>query len=734
METELLLKSMHLSPSSSLTLLSENDGSHTPNKIIHEINDEELVVMIERYQQTPLPASDVVFPWLHGVRESNVTQRIYFSEKRRQHSRYAHCHTSQHLQAGNCQHQDQPKIIFTKDDLIDVPKTPDLNGLIIVKVYEEEPAGITDNDFTIQNSVLPHEILELKQQPQDNNNTTSCTKSHKRKKSLLLDPNDFLPQFKDVDPRSNYSIRNLHIQVAKWATVSDIVLYSTGTPKATSKLLQFANLISTAQKAHYRRSFANPGILASKPVNYNLAKKTFVLNVTSDRIRKFLAYQPQLFTTSLSKKPHNLPDQLDLLAVETSYIGSFSAARVVGGNGDQVESQAESTKMKPMEIPTEIASDISSLAIVAADTGVVKFGNSDDAIDKTAYRCLIDCRNIALGSFTISKIDQLIRSIQREDDSNDQIKIFFALNSWDPFIFINLCKFMYLHGQRGRGDTLIFSSRLPCEDAVLLPLVYIMYSKGLSVKDAVLDYMNSCQRSMPNILHRHKLLLTELDHLMPKYSPVIPGNEHRNHYGVDYDFEYKYGELKSEGESWLFSKSGFPSLIFDNMYLGSVDHANNFELLRHLGITRVLSIGCKVDGKSAYIDEHVEIEDVLDDGADAIFPHFDKCVEFIRRGDAAGKKTLVHCQVGSSRSAIVCMAYTMVKFLEDNVDSFKDYLMPASVVNAYMHVRVRRADVIVQPNLRLLYELLNFAEAKGVQRHIDWPIFCKQIYLLNRRI
>lgn len=261
-----------------------------------------------------------------------------------------------------------------------------------------------------------------------------------------------------------------------------------------------------------------------------------------------------------------------------------------------------------------------------------------------------------------------------------------------------------------------------------------MYSKGLALKDAILDYMKSCQRPMPNILHRHKMLLTELDNLIPKYSPVIPGNEHRHHHGVDYDLDYKYGELKAEGESWLFSKSGFPSPIYEDVYLGSVDHANNFELLRHMGINRVLSIGYKVDGKNPYIDEHLEIEDVLDDGADSIFPHLDKCVEFLRKGHAAGGKTLVHCQVGSSRSAVVCMAYALVRMLDENKDKEASATTKASVVNAYMHVRVRRADVVVQPNLRFLYELFNFSESKGIERDIDWPIFCHQIYLLNCRL
>lgn len=53
---------------------------------------------------------------------------------------------------------------------------------------------------------------------------------------------------------------------------------------------------------------------------------------------------------------------------------------------------------------------------------------------------------------------------------------------------------------------------------------------------------------------------------------------------------------------------------------------------------------------------------------------------------------LVHCRVGVSRSATVTIAYVM-KHLN------------ISLVDAYLIVRSRRLSVLIQPNMRLLYNL-----------------------------
>ena len=60
---------------------------------------------------------------------------------------------------------------------------------------------------------------------------------------------------------------------------------------------------------------------------------------------------------------------------------------------------------------------------------------------------------------------------------------------------------------------------------------------------------------------------------------------------------------------------------------------------------------------------------------------------------------------------------------------------------AYLYVRVRRLNIIIQPNLRFMYELFKWEEQKlannerdkevGYLREIDWFIMCREITKLN---
>lgn len=95
--------------------------------------------------------------------------------------------------------------------------------------------------------------------------------------------------------------------------------------------------------------------------------------------------------------------------------------------------------------------------------------------------------------------------------------------------------------------------------------------------------------------------------------------------------------------------------------------------------------------------------------------------------------------MGVSRSASICIAEVMRRtFL--------------SLPRAYLFVRARRLNVIIQPNLRFMYELMKWEEiefarnlerraldpfADGVEqreykREMEWAWLCKEIADLNK--
>lgn len=144
---------------------------------------------------------------------------------------------------------------------------------------------------------------------------------------------------------------------------------------------------------------------------------------------------------------------------------------------------------------------------------------------------------------------------------------------------------------------------------------------------------------------------------------------------------------------WLAKIDGsLPSRILPYMYLGNLGHANNPELLKELGIRRILSVGEPVNWPEAARKDWghenlLFVDGVQDNGVDPLTNEFGRCLDFIEKGKLDGTATLVHCRVGVSRSATICIAEVMNE-------------LGLSFPRAYCFVRARRLNVIIQPHLR----------------------------------
>lgn len=212
----------------------------------------------------------------------------------------------------------------------------------------------------------------------------------------------------------------------------------------------------------------------------------------------------------------------------------------------------------------------------------------------------------------------------------------------------------------------------------------------------------------------------------------------------------------------------FPSRVLPFLYLGNLNHATNAYMLHALGITHVVSVGecalvpppnfpvhapapadkgCPMTpGKgpgsqgSLWIEEKegrikvLDIKGVCDDGIDTLAPQLEPICEWIEKARLSGGQVLVHCRVGVSRSATVTIAYVM-----------KHLGLP--LVDAYLIVRSRRLSVLIQPNMRLLYNLLGWEvklarERAGddeeklrneLARSLNWPYLAREVHTLNEK-
>lgn len=194
-----------------------------------------------------------------------------------------------------------------------------------------------------------------------------------------------------------------------------------------------------------------------------------------------------------------------------------------------------------------------------------------------------------------------------------------------------------------------------------------------------------------------------------------------------------------------------PSLILPHLYLGSIDHAMCIPMITRLGIEYIISVGESIEWvnkikydkfvtnsgceiyqispgqkllNSSYeikVKKVIKLPNINDDGIGSLSSTLDDVIKFIDEVYQSSGKVLCHCQVGVSRSATVCIAEVMNR-------------LNISVARAYMFVRVRRLNVIIQPNLKLMYELFKWEERnrKKKCREVDWHILCREIFTLNK--
>lgn len=223
--------------------------------------------------------------------------------------------------------------------------------------------------------------------------------------------------------------------------------------------------------------------------------------------------------------------------------------------------------------------------------------------------------------------------------------------------------------------------------------------------------------------------------------------------------------------NWVEEIEGsLPSRILTYLYLGLLRHANNTTVLSKLGISKVVSVGETVDwiyglklndshdvSLECYEDDKIhmysitpktepkltkylhlsvdtimKVNSLLDDGIDELSRVLLKILKFIdeqHRKSNGNVKILVHCRVGVSRSASVVIAEVMRRY-------------GLNLPQAYLFVRVRRLNIVIQPNLKFMYELFKWEERERAQKRdksheredlrvIDWFVMCQEIKKLN---
>ncbi|KAL2260867.1 hypothetical protein VTK26DRAFT_5015 [Humicola hyalothermophila] len=624
---------------------------------LYKIDATQVAAALHHLACQPLPDPAQVFPWLHGLHPNNQIQQTFFMARKRALRRTPPC----------------------------------LRGITVVKA---------DGDLSVsrlKGAIAPHEFLQL---------------------------DGAVVEFLDVDPREGFSVRNFQIQAAKSAMTSDIIVY--GDDEAAVHKLAWD--VATAQQRWRDRHDAQRHRLPE----YN----TFICVCP---FAEFEERHPEL--VAVNSAGLLTGNVLDLFHQERREMYDMTRASEISHNvwlGPTPEPGSED----------ELAFDV---LIECSDLGRL----NPAALQAICERAHDYTGPLHLGFPSSGSILAPTWSHAEADGILETCKwIYHLAHGTHPSLLENLpTSTTAAAAEDADGDTSMTTSSsssssasppppdlqlhlkphkilIHCADgyteSTMLAVAYSSYSTGRPVPDAWLNLHTVLRRNCFAYPSDVALLSAIAPRLLAESPvPVCAPDRHRREgegNGTEQAAEEGGsggggGEGRGNGGKtlaaitavvrdeprWFAGFDGsFPSRILDYMYLGNLGHANNPDLLRAMGIGQILSVGETAmwrDGElEAWGEENVcVVQGVQDNGIDPLTDEFERCLAFIDRGRARGTATLVHCRVGVSRSATICIAEVMRS-------------RRMSFPRAYCFVRARRLNVIIQPHLRFAYELLKWEE------------------------
>jgi dual specificity MAP kinase phosphatase len=421
------------------------------------------------------------------------------------------------------------------------------------------------------------------------------------------------PVFFDVDPKEGFSCRNFHIQIVKMAMVSDIVVYGDdATMKKDVKELGIS--IASAQQRHREKMIAKTG-------DDHVAKfNTFVL---SGRFEELENSFPKII--SIDSNGASTGNVVDMFALEREEMHAMAAASEISPN----------VFLGPT--PASIKSEHDYDILVEAS----------DMVRCPSAKTL---RNIAEKSYTSPQTTEF-------PSSGSILPPTWSHTEVDSLL--RFLKWMYTHAQSSLTPSSSSSSSssfddsrsapdsegdipmkplpplprkflLHCSDGYtetsLLGLAYYMYAEYVPAHTAWIALHVTKKRNFFAYQSDVALLNTIQARIMyesPRNSCTsIPNSV-------------------PDDPAWIRQIDGsIPSRIMDYMYLGNLGHANNPELLRLLGIGRVLSVGERLgwtqEVRQRWTGNHARGEENLmfvdgcqDNGVDELAGEVDRCLDFI---------------------------------------------------------------------------------------------------------
>ncbi|CZT14773.1 related to dual specificity phosphatase [Ramularia collo-cygni] len=527
------------------------------------------------------------------------------------------------------------------------------------------------------------------------------------------------PEFIDVDPKEGFSVRNFHIQTCKMATVSDIVVYGDcQTPR--EEVARLAKRIAKAQTA-WQIKMEGP----------DAGARLFNTFILSDDYEIVECDYPDLI--ALDSEGCMTGKVMDFFHWERLEMCSMSAPSEIAPNVWLGPTPDPSLSMGPDGLCTADSHPNFEILVECSDIAQMPDAKAFDFLeellkqkDDTAWNENVVHQLEFPGSGSImpptwsqAEVDGLLATCQwihkqatcRSTHERRDSKL--ALS---PTVDAQGDSFMQQSSSSEvPGKQVLIHCTDGYTESSLLALAYYMYANCVPVHDAWLQM--HCDKGRNFFAYASDVhLLRAIQPRLLQASPKHSGN---------------IKQLCPPSPDWLEKMDGsLPSRVLPYMYLGNLGHANNPDLLKEMGIGQILSVGEPINWPQEAMgswprEDLLFVDKVQDNGVDPLTEDFGRCLEFIENGRKKGTATLVHCRVGVSRSATICIAEVMNE-------------LGLSFPRAYCFVRARRLNVIIQPHLRFSYELLKWEEfqcqkrGKPLRRELEWATISREIAAMNK--
>lgn len=501
--------------------------------------------------------------------------------------------------------------------------------------------------------------------------------------------------FLDCDPPEGFSVRNFHIQAPKMAQVSDIVIY--GDEKTDHRIIRSVAERAAKVQKQWKKDLEAQGQV---PETYH----TFVL---TSPFEDFEHSYPEL--VAINARGKSTGHVLDFLHQERaemcamSKASEFSLGVYQGPSPNPAISPPPENEDPTFDVFVECNdhANLPDTKVLSYKTKQLQSRPNDDPI----HISFPSSGSLMPSAWGSAEADGIVAMCQWIYNLTHVPQAPPVRCSPDKDGDIPMTEFA------PRKRRILFHCPDGYTETSLLTIAYYMFAEGVPLHAAWIQLHRDKKRNFFAYASDVALLRSVEERILHD-SPNSPAR-------------------RTAPPSWLSKLDGsLPSRILPYMYLGNLTHANNPELLKELGIKRILSVGEPVSWNKSEWESWgrgnvMFIDRVQDNGIDELGPEIERCLAFIGRGKADGSATLVHCRVGVSRSATICIAEVMAS-------------QGMTFPRAYCFVRARRLNVIIQPHLRFVYELMKWDEiqqqrrGEKPRRELEWQTVAREIAGLNR--